>query len=149
MVERAKADKERKKRESWWGQGKAMVTGLIGGGGDEGVVGPAKEQDDGGRYARVQGPSSSSGGEVEVLPGERLLEEERWVGDKREGRTVTEAVRDMVDERRREAANEAGRVTGLQGGPLDVLAGNVTGILRDKTIPRTGWFSRGKGTDQS
>lgn len=151
MVERAKSAKERKKRESWWGKGKAMVAGLTGGGGDKGADGAAKQQEDEGRYGRVRNPSQAPDGEVEVLPGERLLEEERWVGSQRDGRTVTEAVRDMVDGRRRGGEKEIENSTGLHGGSLDVLAVNVTSALslRDKTAPSTGWFSWGKGKDQS
>ncbi len=103
MVERAKAAKERKKRESWWGRGGAMVAGLIRGSDDEGAAGAAQEQEDEGRYGRVRSPAKAADGKVEVLPGERLLEEENrsgfedaW-GDVEVKRVyISEAERDMM-----------------------------------------------------
>jgi hypothetical protein len=150
MVERAKAAKERKKRESWWGRGKAAVMGLTvgveSGNGVQGTDRVGKQEE--GRYGRVQNTSKAAG-EVEVLPGERLLEEERWIGDKRDGRSVTEAVRDMVDERRRGGEKRGESATGLHSGPLDVLAGNITEAVQEKTAQGSGWLNWGKGKDQS
>ncbi len=136
LVEKVKRDKLLKKRESWWGRGKAAI-GL---GPKEGLEG--KEE---ARYGRV----SSKADEVEVLPGERLLEEERWVGDKNEGKSVTEAVRNMVDDRTRTREKEVEQIPGTHSGPLDVLAGNISGAVKAKTAGRTSWLDWGKGRDQS
>ncbi len=136
IVEKAKREKERKKRESWWGKGKSLI-GL----GPKEQLTPAEEA----KYGRVQ-----SKADVEVLPGERLLEEERWKGDKNDVKSVTEAVRDMVEERRRTGESEIDRMPGTHGGSLDVLAGNVTDALKSKTdIGKTSWFDWGKGKGQS
>ncbi len=136
IAEKAKREKERKKREGWWGKGKALI-GL----GPKEELGPEQEA----RYGRVQ-----SGGEVEVLPGERLLEEERWVGDKDDGKSVTEAVRDMVQDRRRTGQREIGQIAGTHGGTLDVLAGNVTDAIKTKTgTGKVSWLDWGRGKGQS
>lgn len=136
MVEKAKREKERKKRESLWGKGKSLI-GL----GPEEELSPEDEA----KYGRVQ-----SKGEVQVLPAERLLEEERWEGDKSDGKSVTEAVKDMVEERRRTGEREIDRMPGKYGGPLDVLAGNVTDVIKTKTgAGKTGWFDWARGKGQS
>lgn len=111
IVEKAKREKERKKRESWWGKGKALI-GL----GPKERLSPEEEA----RYGRVQ-----SRAEVKVLPGERQLEEERWVGDKNDGKSVTEAVRDVIEERRRTGEKEVDHLPGTHGGPLDVQIGRA------------------------
>jgi hypothetical protein len=132
MVEKARRDKERRKRESWWGRGKAALGFRVG----DAVEGG----DDVERYGRVE----SRGETEEVLPGERLLDEERWTGDRNNGQSVTEAVRDMVGERRRRDEKEVEHVTGLHGGPLDMLAENATQAARDKTAGSRGWLSWGQ-----
>ena len=135
IVEKAKREKERKKRESWWGKGKALI-GL----GPEGLS-PEEEA----RYGKVQ-----SRAEVEVLPGERLLEEERWVGDKNDGKSVTEAVKDMVKDRRKMGEKEVDHLPGTHGGPMDVLADNIINSVKTKTgAGKVSWFDWGKGKDQS
>ncbi|KAF7509597.1 hypothetical protein GJ744_007635 [Endocarpon pusillum] len=136
IVEKAKRERERKKRESWWRKGKA----LIGLGPKEGLS-PEEEA----RYGRVQ-----SRAEMEVLPGERLLEEEQWVGDKNDGKSVTEAVRDMVEDRRRTGEKQVDHLPGTHGGPLDVLASNITNSVRTETgAGKVSWFGWGQGKDQS
>lgn len=135
IVEKVKRDNERKKRESWWGKGKAAL-GLVP---KEGV------DEDEARYGRVQHREERK----DVLPGERLLEEERWIGDKNEGKSVTESVRQMVDERRRDGEKEVERVSNIHGGPLDVLAQNVTEAVKTKTTGETGWLNWGRGKNQS
>jgi len=136
IVEKAKRDKERRKRESWWGRGKAAI-GL---GPKEGLT-----AEDEARYGKVQSEA------VKVLPGERLLEEERWVGGKDGGKTVTGAVVDMVEERRRSGEKAAAQVPGAHAGPLDILAGNITDAVKsqNQSVAKTGWLDWGKGKGQS
>jgi hypothetical protein len=136
MVEKVKQEKERKKRESWWGRGKAAIG-----------LGPKAEgeRDDEARYGKVESEEVGA----EVLPGKRLLEEERWVGDEKVGKSVTRAVKDMIDDRRRIGEKELERIHGIQGGPLDMLAGNVTGAVKAQTSGSTSWLGWGRGKDQS
>jgi hypothetical protein len=136
MVEKAKRDKEKRKRESWWGKGMAMV-GL---GPKESLI-----EEDGARYDKVQSEP------MKVLPGERLLEEERWVGGKDGGKTVTGAVVDTVEEQRRSGEKAAAQLPGAHAGALDRLAGNMTDAVKslNQSVPKTGWLDWGKGKGQS
>jgi hypothetical protein len=137
MVEKIKREKERKKRESWWRRGKAAI-GLGPKAAGEG------EGDDEARYGKVESRAEGP----EVVLGKRLLEEERWVGDKKDGKSVLEAVKNMVDNRRRTGEKELERIHGTQGGPLDVLAGNVTSAVKVQTSGRSSWFDWGRGKDE-
>jgi hypothetical protein len=136
IVEKAKRDKERRKRESWWGKGKAAIG-----------LGPkdGSTAEDEARYGKVKSEA------MEVLPGERLLEEERWVGEKEGEKAVTGAVVNMVEERRRAGEKAAEKVPGAHAGPLDVLAGNITDAVKSKGQPvaKTGWLDWAKGKGQS
>jgi hypothetical protein len=141
IVEKKEKEKERNRRESWWGRGKAM---LFGGKDDE------EEQTE--RYGRKEKTPSNIiwQGPVDVKPGERLLEEERWVtNDEKQGKSVTEAVKGMVEGRRRDGEKEIEHTTGLAAGPLDVLAGNVAGAVKENTREATSWLNWGRGKDHS
>lgn len=128
MVEKAKREKERKRRESWWGRGKAAL-GL-------GPKGELTEMDEG----RVE-----SRGE-EVMSGEGLSEEGGWAGAKHDGMSVTEGVRNMVEEKGRAGEKQVEQISSTrgQGGPLDAEAGNVTGAVKEK-MEWTGWLHWGRG----
>lgn len=121
MVEKEKREKERKRRESWWGRGIAAL-GL----GPKGGLDDVDEA----RYGKV-----------------RTRVEEESAGDANNGKSVTEALRDMAEEKG--SAGEEGfqSVVGIRarGGPLDVLADNVMAAARDTATERPRWLHWGKG----
>ena len=132
MVEKAKLEKARKRRESWWGRGLAAAG-----------LGP-KDGLDGGE-ARLQSSAE------EVLPGERLLEEERWVGDNTAGKSITAAARDMVDDKPRTAEQAIEHTPATRAGSLDVLAANITEAAvkaKPASTGKTSWLDWGKGKGQ-
>lgn len=127
MVEKAKREKERRKRESWWGRGKALV-GLGWKGDDKNL-------------------STTQAEEVEVSPEERFLNEGRWlVGAEK---SITQTLRGLWESNRRRAGEEKmDHMPGQHGGPLDVSAKNVTETVKGKTATRSGWLDLGKGNGE-
>ena len=126
MAKKAAEEKQRKKEAGMWGRLKGIVGISSGDMGRENER-PAKP---------IQG-------------GERLLEE-GWVkndstmADGVRGGNVMQAIRAS----RKEGDQEVVAQTGIRGGPLDVLAGNVAGVVTPKT--HSDWLSwvRG-GSDKS
>lgn len=153
LLEKAAKEKERKKRESLWGRGKAALgfefaseTSTKEGKGK----GEGKEEDEA-RYGKVKVKAQEAQeGEIKVLPGERLLDEEQWRRDDGKTGSVTAAVKDMVDEKRRSAEKELEHIspaTARLGGPLDVLANNVSGAVKGQnhTAGGSSWLDWGRG----
>ena len=125
MAKKAAMEKRRKKEAGMWGRLKEVV------GINSGDMGREKEQ-----------PEQSTQG------GERLLEE-GWV----DGAATTRAVADggsvmqAVMDSRREGEKQVEARTGIKGGPLDVLAGNVANAVTPKS--HTDWLSWVRGRDKS
>jgi hypothetical protein len=122
MAKKAATEKRRKKEAGMWGRLKEVV------GISSGDMGREKEQ-------------STQGGE-------RLLEE-GWVDDAATTRAVAGGgnVMQAVMDSRKEGEKQVEAQTGIRGGPLDVLAGNVASAVTPKS--HTDWLSWVRGRDKS
>jgi hypothetical protein len=124
MAKMAAMEKRRKKEAGVWRRLKEVV------GISSGDMGREKEQ-----------PGQST-------QGERLLEE-GWVDDAATTRAVTGGgnVMQSVMDSRREGEKQVEAGTGIRGGPLDVLAGNVASAVTPKS--HADWLSWVRGRDKS